>query len=1295
MKLFSRIFSMLVIAFTFSVLFCAPTFAEESLSISVDGVAETELDPNTFGTSSVDVYVTSTARDGYKLSVSDSDENNALVSNHGDSINPLAESVTESNFTINSWGVKVGDNFLPVPKLTDNVLELANTTKAATNEKHTVTFGMKVDGTVTSGAYSSEVVFTAVANPLVARKTTLQSGVTVNAAWKTLANNSSTIYTTTDNRITSVQKFTGDFTDALRSAAQDIATADSDWPVYTWFDNGTIYYYTEADEVFFNADSSYMFANMRGLTSIDFNFGVETDVDPDGDGFIASVKDPVFITTTATDMQRMFDNARSLVTLDVSKMDVSNVIDMSRMFSYAQSLTNLNTTSWNTGKVTDMSYMMYGAGSLKSVDVSHWDVSNVQTMTYMFNSASSLVSLDANNWNTGSVTAMDGMFGACTSLTTLNASNWDTSKVTNMAVMFYQDSALTTLDTSRWDVSKVVTMDSMFWGNNALTSLNTSNWNTGSLVYADSMFRGAGSLTTLDVSGWNTSKVIDMDSMFSSTSRLTSLDVSNWDTSSVTSMNDMFYNASRLTSLNVSNWNTSKVTSMIDMFSSASHLTSLDVSRWDTSSVTNMASMFLGASSLTSLNVSNWDTSSVTNMSQMFSSASHLTSLDVSRWDTSSVTNMNAMFRSASSLTSLNVSNWNTSKVTRMSDMFNGASSLTSLDVSNWDTSKTTHMNAMFYNALSLTSLDVSNWDTSSVTNMSQMFYNASSLTTIYASDKFDTNAVTRSDNMFTDASNLAGSNGTTYDANHVNKEYAHIDVVGNPGYFSEKIVVRKATLKAGSQVNAIWKSLAKGDVTRYDAADQAITSIQKFTGDFTDLIQSSAMDIAVDNSDYPVWSWFDNGTIYYYAEADEVFFNANSAYMFYKMHKLVSVGFNFGLETDVDPDGDGYIASVKDPVYITSSITSMSSMFGGTSSLTSLDVSNWDTSKVISMYDMFNGASSLTSLDVSNWDTSKVTNMGYMFYNTSSLTSLDVSNWDTSKVTNMSYMFAGASSLKTIYASDKFNTNAVTNSVYMFSVASRLVGGNGTTYNASHVDKGYARIDRPGTPGYFTEKQRAVRKATLKQGHDISYVWRFTLDADPTSIKRFTGTFTDALQNAAINIAISTSDYPVYTWNSGSTIYYYTEADEVYLNSDSAAMFGKLSNLRSIDFNFGLELDVDPDGDGYVGLMSEPVFITSNVTSMSNMFYYTGITTLDLSGMDTRNVTNMSAMFCGSSSLTTIYVSNLFNTNAVTDSGMMFADATNLIGGNGTTYNGDHIDKEYARIDTPSTPGYFTLKTN
>ena len=67
--------------------------------------------------------------------------------------------------------------------------------------------------------------------------------------------------------------------------------------------------------------------------------------------------------------------------------------------------------------------------------------------------------------------------------------------------------------------------------------------------------------------------------------------------------------------------------------------------------------------------------------------------------------------------------------------------------------------------------------------------------------------------------------------------------------------------------------------------------------------------------------------------------------------------------------------------------------------------------------------------------------------------------------------------------------------------------------------------------------------------------------------------------------------------------------------------------------------------------------------------------------------------MFIGNSNLKTIYVSDKFVTDNVVNSSGMFLRCTSLIGGNGTIYNSAHDDKEYARIDTPETPGYFTRK--
>ena len=152
-----------------------------------------------------------------------------------------------------------------------------------------------------------------------------------------------------------------------------------------------------------------------------------------------------------------------------------------------------------------------------------------------------------------------------------------------------------------------------------------------------------------------------------------------------------------------------------------------------------------------------------------------------------------------------------------------------------------------------------------------------------------------------------------------------------------------------------------------------------------------------------------------------------------------------------------------------TSNVKNMSSMFWN-SKATILDVSNFDTSNVTDMSSMF-GNSEATTLDLSNFDTSNVTNMNSMFLNSQAAT-LDLSNFDTSNVTYMNSMFKNATNLKTIYGSSKFVTTAVTSSTNMFYGCTKLIGGAGTKYNSSYVDKTYARIDGgTSNPGYFTAK--------------------------------------------------------------------------------------------------------------------------------------------------------------------------------------------------------------------------------
>ena len=88
-------------------------------------------------------------------------------------------------------------------------------------------------------------------------------------------------------------------------------------------------------------------------------------------------------------------------------------------------------------------------------------------------------------------------------------------------------------------------------------------------------------------------------------------------------------------------------------------------------------------------------------------------------------------------------------------------------------------------------------------------------------------------------------------------------------------------------------------------------------------------------------------------------------------------------------------------------------------------------------------------------------------------------------------------------------------------------------------------------------------------------------------------------------------------------------------------------------------------------------------------------LTTIDLSGWDTSKVTDMHIMFENCYGLNTIYVSDKWSTESVTDSTNMFNNCSILVGGSGTTYDVNYIDKTYARVDGgTSSPGYFTYKS-
>jgi surface protein len=143
---------------------------------------------------------------------------------------------------------------------------------------------------------------------------------------------------------------------------------------------------------------------------------------------------------------------------------------------------------------------------------------------------------------------------------------------------------------------------------------------------------------------------------------------------------------------------------------------------------------------------------------------------------------------------------------------------------------------------------------------------------------------------------------------------------------------------------------------------------------------------------------------------------------------------------------------------------------------LRTVDLTGILTTKTTSMAGMFAWNANLTSADLSGFNTLKVTDFSTMFTGCQSLTELDISAFRRKYTVTVSaaQMFEGCSALRTIYASDLFYLYPDNANVSMFNYCTSLVGGAGTAYSGSNRYGNYARVDMPGSPGYFTDAAMA-----------------------------------------------------------------------------------------------------------------------------------------------------------------------------------------------------------------------------
>ena len=304
--------------------------------------------------------------------------------------------------------------------------------------------------------------------------------------------------------------------------ANIVSLKESKFPIYMWFEKsgttetrnvvssgplaeafkalakevetGTIYWWSESEDVYLNPDSSQMFATFSYLENID----------------------------------------------GLSNMKTNYTTDMSSMLYFADRLKDANALmNWDTSKVTNMSNMFLGNTNLINITaLANWNTSNVTNMSYMFKENLKLTNIDAlANWNTSNVTNMEGMFTneleSKENIINLDAlANWDTSNVTDMSYMFSGNINLTNIDALKnWDTSKVASMRYMFG------HLDTD---------------GCGITNLSAISNWDVSNVTNMSQMFYGCKKLEDASaISNWKTTAFDSQ--MFYNCPNLKNITIPN----------------------------------------------------------------------------------------------------------------------------------------------------------------------------------------------------------------------------------------------------------------------------------------------------------------------------------------------------------------------------------------------------------------------------------------------------------------------------------------------------------------------------------------------------------------------------------------------------------------------------------------------------------------------------------------------------------------------------------------------------------------------
>ena len=834
--------------------------------------------------------------------------------------------------------------------------------------------------------------------------------------------------------------------------AWDVSEAN-DGAVMAWVvPNGELYdlYLAGDGGISAGPDASTLFAGYKNASSITLGDAFHTEGTRTMRSMFYHCESLVVLevsdldTSNVTDLSRLFFGCKALETLDISKFDTTNVTDMSRMFRDCEALNDLTLGELNTYKVESMRNMFYGCIKLETLDISKFDTSNVTDMGNLFYHCEALNDLTLGELNTSKVEDMESMFDTCKALETLDISNFDTSNVTDMGWMFYHCEALEDIKLGEFDTSKVENMKSMFNGCFALETLNLSSFDTSNVTDMSYMFKDCGNLTNLIRGEKFVTDNADTTQMMYGVGEA-KRDPNPWKKNILRNYTcndvdgDGTYTVEELSKSSV--FGSDHTRDQILSITILDTLKDAPENAWDVSESGNgtVLAWLAPNGELYDLYIAGEGGVSSGKYSRfLFAGYINAVSIEFNNdFHTDQTKDMCGMFYGCKAVETLDLNSFETPNATDMSWMFDHCIKLSNLTVDKFNTSNVENMHQMFNGCESLETLKLDTFNTAKVTNMRHMFGYCTKLQDLTLGDGFVVTGETDAAYMFKECPadhKLWEANVLKYfDANDNDGSGTHnMDEVTTSSVFGsayQRNQIRSIT---------ILDSLKDAPTDAWDVAQSGtIKAWVKPNGELYDLYLAANCGMDAGQSGYVLFAGYTNAVSIDFGNAFHTDHIESMVAMFWgckSLEKLVlssfdtsSVQFMGWMFTDCEK-----LQTLELDHFDTTKVQSMVNMFGGCKNIKTLVLSGFKTSNVTDMKLMFNLCTNLEKLELENFDTEKVQNMQRMFDYCAKLKELDLSSFDTAGVTDMSKMFSGCTSLASLTLSDKFvTTNADTTNMF------------------------------------------------------------------------------------------------------------------------------------------------------------------------------------------------------------------------------------------------------------------------